>query len=224
MHIRNQLQLANLTALSFCGFLFLGITTQSAFARQADQTPKSNPPANPVKTDQPKDSPAAKPLTKRPDPRKPVLEDKAQPKTDREIAQEKTAREAAKRKGEITFDDIKFDIEKGGEFKPEMITPELKELVDKKMKTLRGFMLPASVFQQKGIKKFVLVRDDRECCFGPGAALFDCVMVEMAPGKSADFSIRMMAVKGKFEIDTESFKDPDGGYQAVYKITADEAK
>lgn len=223
MLFRNQHQFANLTVLSFCGFLFLGITSQNAFAKQADQTPKSDPAENPVKTDKPQDTPAAKPLTKRPDPRKPVVEEKTQPKTERELAQERTAREAAKRKGEITFDDIKFEIEKGGDFKPEMITPELKKL-DKKVITLRGFMLPASVFQQKGIKKFVLVRDDRECCFGPGAALFDCVMVDMAPGKSADFSIRMMAVKGKFEIDTESFKDPDGGYQAVYKITADEAK
>ena len=223
MHIRNQHQLANSTVLSICGFLFLGITTQHAFARQVDQTPKSEPAPNTAKTENAKETPTAKPLTKRPDPRTPVVEDKTQPKTEREIAQERTAREAAKRKGEITFDDIKFDIEKGGEFKPEMITPELKKL-DKKVITLRGFMLPASVFQQKGIKKFVLVRDDRECCFGPGAALFDCVMVDMAAGKSADFSIRMVAVKGKFEIDTESFKDGNGGYEAVYKITAEEAK
>ena len=222
MHIRNQHQLANLTVLSLCGFLFLGMTTQNAFA-QADSTQKPDPAENPPKADKPKDTPAAKPLTKRPDPRKPVVEEKTQPKTERELAQERTAREAAKRKGEITFDDIKFDIEKGGDFKPEMVTPELKKL-DKKVITLRGFMLPASVFQQKGIKKFVLVRDDRECCFGPGAALFDCVMVDMAPGKSADFSIRMVAVKGKFEIDTESFKDPNGGHEAVYKITAEEAK
>ena len=223
MNIRNQHQLANLTVLSFCGFLFLGISTQNALARQAEQTPKADSAPTSTKTDKSKETPSEKPLTKRPDPRKPVVEDKTQPKTDRELAQERMAREAAKRKGEYTFDDIKFDIEKGGEFQPEMITPELKKL-DKKVITLRGFMLPASVFQQKGIKKFVLVRDDRECCFGPGAALYDCVMVEMAPGKAADFSIRMVAVKGKFEIDTESFKEPGGGYEAVYKITAEEAK
>jgi hypothetical protein len=223
MHIRNQNQLANLTVLSICGFFFLGIATPSAFARQSDQPRKSDSAANATKTDKPKETPSEKPLTKRPDPRKQAAEEKTPPKTDREVAQERMAREAAKRKGEYTFDDLKFDIEKGGEFKPEMITPELKKL-DKKVITLRGFMLPASVFQQKGIKEFVLVRDDRECCFGPGAALFDCVMVQMAQGKSADYSIRMMTVKGKFEIDTESFKDPNGGYQAVYKITADEAK
>ena len=223
MLIRNQHRLAICTILSCCGFMFLGITTPNAFARQADQTPKSDAAANTNKTDKPKDTPATKPLTTRPDPRKPVVADKTEPKTERELAQERRARVAARNRGEITFDDLKFNIEKDGEFKAEMITPNLKEM-DKKVFTLRGFMLPASVFQQSGIKKFVLVRDDRECCFGPGAALYDCVMVEMAAGKTANYSIRIVAVKGKFEIDTESYQDPDRGHEAVYKITADEVK
>jgi len=222
MNIRIQHKLAKLPNLLVCGFLFVGVASQSAFSRQAEQPPISESP-DPVKTEKEKAIPAAKPLTSRPDPRKPVVADKTEPKTERELAQERKARDAARKRGEITFDDLKFDIEKDGEFKPEMITPELKAM-DKKAFTLRGFMLPASVFQQSGIKKFVLVRDDRECCFGPGAALYDCVIVEMAPGKSANYSIRIIAVKGKFEIDTESFKDPDRGHEAVYKITADEVK
>ncbi|MFO0011847.1 MAG: DUF3299 domain-containing protein [Planctomycetota bacterium] len=145
------------------------------------------------------------------------------PKSERQLAEDRKAREAARKRGEITFDDLKFNIEKGGEFKDEMITPEIKEL-DKKVVKLRGFILPTSVFQQTGIKQFVLVRDNQECCFGPGAALYDCVIVEMAAGKTATFSTRVVSVKGKLEIDSESFQYPDGGHYAIYKMTAEEVR
>jgi hypothetical protein len=145
------------------------------------------------------------------------------PKSERQLAEERKAREAARKRGEITFDDLKFNIEKGGQFKEEMITPEIKEL-DKKVVKLRGFILPTSVFQQSGIKQFVLVRDNQECCFGPGAALYDCVIVEMAAGKTATFSTRVVGVKGKLEIDSESFQYPDGGHYAIYKMTAEEVR
>ena len=85
-------------------------------------------------------------------------------------------------------------------------------------------MLPSSVFQTKGIKQFVLVRDNKECCFGPGAAIFDCVMVEMSAGKTADFNERVMTVSGTMTIDTESYQYPDGGHYAIYKIVATETK
>lgn len=145
------------------------------------------------------------------------------PKTERQLAEERKARDAARKRGEITFDDLKFDIEKDGEFKQEMITKEIEEL-NKKTVKLRGFILPTSVFQQSGIKKFVLVRDNQECCFGPGASLYDCVIVEMQAGKSATFSTRVVSVKGVFEIDSKSFRYPDGGHFAIYKMSAEEVK
>lgn len=144
-------------------------------------------------------------------------------KSEKQLAEERKARDAARKRGEITFDDLKFDIEKGGEFKKEMITKEIEELNSKTVK-LRGFILPTSVFQQSGIKQFVLVRDNQECCFGPGAALYDCVIIEMLPGKTANFSTRVVAVKGKLEVDSQSFQYPDGGHYAIYKMTAEEVK
>ncbi len=143
----------------------------------------------PAQTENEPDSSVAKPLTARPDPRKSVTPEKTEPKTEKQLAEERKAREAARKRGEITFDDLKFDIEKGAKFEPEMITKELTEL-DKKIFKLRGFILPATVFQQTGIKEFVLVRDNQQCCFGPGAAIYDCVMVEMNPGKTASIITR----------------------------------
>jgi len=127
-----------------------------------------------------------------------------------------TPPDRSKRVPESTAKDI-------GEFKKEMITKEIEELNTKTVK-LRGFILPTSVFQQSGIKQFVLVRDNQECCFGPGAALYDCVIVEMQAGKTANFSTRVVAVKGKLEVDSQSFQYPDGGHYAIYKMTAEEVK
>jgi len=155
--------------------------------------------------------------------RRPPPEKTAPPKSEKQLAEERKARDAARKRGEITFDDLKFDIEKDGQFKKEMITKEIEEL-NKKTVKLRGFILPTSVFQQSGIKQFVLVRDNQECCFGPGAALYDCVIVEMEPSKTATFSTRVVSVKGKLEIDPESFRYPDGGHYAIYKMTAEEVK
>ncbi len=206
--------------------LFGAIGSRVVFSQQLANAagpagPKSDTDPKPAQTEKAEDS--VKPLTSRPDPRRTVLPDKSEPKTEKQKADERKAREAARKRGEMTFDDLKFDIEKGAEFKSDMITKNLKEL-DKKTFTLRGFILPTSVFQQSGIKQFVLVRDNQECCFGPGAAIYDCVVVEMAPGKSTNFATRVVTVKGKFEIDTESYQYPDGGYYAIYRMTADEVK
>ena len=76
----------------------------------------------------------------------------------------------------------------------------------------------------------MLVRDNQECCFGPGAALFDCVMVEMIPGNTTDFVTRPVTVEGKFLIDTESYKYPGGkgpkgaSHLAVFKIAGEKVK
>ncbi|HEX4148199.1 MAG TPA: DUF3299 domain-containing protein [Pirellulales bacterium] len=104
---------------------------------------------------------------------------------------------ASRPRRDITFDDLKFDIEKGGPFKRSMLTPKILGLDGQKVR-IRGYILPS--FQQTGLTQFVLVRDNLQCCFGPGAALYDCILVEMEPGRSADFTIRPVAVEGTLAI------------------------
>jgi hypothetical protein len=79
---------------------------------------------------------------------------------------------------------------------------------------IRGYILPS--FQQTGLTQFVLVRDNMECCFGPGALLHDCVVVRMIPGKTASFSIRPVAVTGTFRV--EELRGPDGRHLAIYAL------
>jgi hypothetical protein len=80
-------------------------------------------------------------------------------------------------------------------------------------------MLPS--FQQKGITQFVLVRDNMQCCFGPGAALCDCIMVDLK-GTTTTFTVKPIAVEGVFKI--EEFPDPDGNTLAIYHLDGTKVK
>jgi hypothetical protein len=121
---------------------------------------------------------------------------------------------------EITFDDIKFDMkEKEERFRREMLTPAIEALNGKTVR-LRGYILPS--FQQRGLTQFVLMRDNMECCFGPGAWIYDCVIVEMKEGKTADYTVRPVAIEGTFEV--SEFLDADGKHLAVYRVLGEHAK
>lgn len=122
---------------------------------------------------------------------------------------------------DVTFDDIKLGLKKDEKFERSDLTDRVKELHKKELR-IRGYILPASVFKQKGIKQFVLVRDNMECCFGPGAAIYDCIMIEMTSGNSADFTTRPVAVEGTFTI--KEYEDFDGNLLAIYHMHADKVK
>ncbi len=114
---------------------------------------------------------------------------------------------------ETSFDDIAFAMEKGSVFTPDLLPERVTGLAGRRIR-IRGYILPS--FQQTGLTQFVLVRDNMECCFGPGAALYDCIVVRMVPGQTTDFSIRPVAVTGTFRL--EELKGPDGKHLAIYAI------
>lgn len=147
----------------------------------------------------------------------------------RELAEDRTSSQSKLANGDINFDDLKFDIDKGEPFDDSQLNDRVKSLDGKKVK-LSGFILPASTFRQTGIEQFVLVRDNQECCFGPGASLFDCVYVQMVGGNTAEFAVRPVTVEGKFKIDTESYRYPGGAgpdgssHLAVFEIEGVEVR
>ena len=122
-----------------------------------------------------------------------------------------TDRPAAPR--DISFDDIKLDLKKGDPFSRDLLPTRVTALETTRIR-IRGYILPS--FQQTGLTQFVLVRDNMECCFGPGALLHDCVVVRMKPGKTASFSIRPVAVTGTFRV--EELRGPDGRHLAIYAL------
>lgn len=116
-----------------------------------------------------------------------------------------------------TFDDLRFEMKVGERFDRAMLSKEIETLHGQRIR-IRGYILPTP--QKHGITQFVLVRDNQECCFGPGAALYDCILVEMKSGKTADFTIRPIAVEGVFEIREFVI---DGKHLAIYHLDAESA-
>jgi hypothetical protein len=127
------------------------------------------------------------------------------------------------RRGELdlTFDDLEFPIEPDQDFERSMLTEKV-EGYDGKQVTIRGFILPGSMFQQTGSKEFVLVRDNQQCCFGPTAYVYHNIQIKMAPGQTADFTIRPITVTGKFTI--EPWIAPNGKCYSVFQMVATSAK
>lgn len=120
---------------------------------------------------------------------------------------------------DISFDDIAFEMEKGAPFTRDLLPARVTELAGSRIR-IRGYILPS--FQQSGLTQFVLVRDNMECCFGPGAALYDCIVVSMLPGRSTDFSVRPVAVTGSFSL--KELKGPDGNHLAIYALEGEEVR
>jgi hypothetical protein len=96
-----------------------------------------------------------------------------------------------------TFDDLRFEMTVGAPFKRSMLTKPIEAMAGQKIR-IRGYILPTP--QRAGITQFVLVRDNQECCFGAGAALYDCILVDMKKGKTAEYSIRPVAAEGTFDV------------------------
>jgi hypothetical protein len=115
---------------------------------------------------------------------------------------------------ELTFDNLKFEMEKGGDFERSLLTPEINSY-NNSIVRLRGYIRPS--FSQTGLTKFIFVRDNKECCFGPGAAIYDCVLVKLASGSKTDFTVRPVTIEGKFSL--KEYKGPDGKVWSIYRMS-----
>jgi hypothetical protein len=100
---------------------------------------------------------------------------------------------------EITFDDIKFDMQPGDDFSRSMLTDDINAL-NKTRVRIRGYIRPGN----------------KECCFGPGAMIYDCVLVKLKQDETCDFTVRPITVEGEFFF--KEYKGPDGRIWAVYWI------
>lgn len=114
---------------------------------------------------------------------------------------------------EVTFDDIKLELMKDEPFEQSDLTEKVKEL-DGKLIRIRGYILPS--FEATGIKQFVLVRDNKECCFGPGAALHDCIVVQMVDPATTEYTTTPVSAEGTFSI--REIRDGKGTCLAIYRL------
>ena len=119
----------------------------------------------------------------------------------------------------ITFDTVKLNLEKGAPYHSDLLTPAVKKLDGNRVR-IRGFILPPP--QQNGLTRFVLVRDNMACCFGPGAAIYDSMTIQMKDGLSMDYTVQPIMVEGTFNI--HEVYMPNGRCISIYHVTADKAE
>ncbi len=189
-----------------------------------DPEPPKAPAQNPVKSDEPKsvgptqdDKPEStqeqRPMTERERMIAEANRRRLEEKEDRPDKPEIRRTADAGQPLELTFDDIKFDMDKNEEFQRSLLTDQIKSYHGKVVR-LRGFIRPGA--RQENLSRFVFVRDDKECCFGPGAAIYDCVLVQMDPDHLTDFTVRPITLEGQFYL--KEYKGPDGRVWAIYRM------
>ena len=119
----------------------------------------------------------------------------------------------------LTFDDLKFDQEKDEAFDLKLLTPEIVSYHGGKVK-IRGYIRPN--FKQSGLTKFIFVRDNKECCFGPSAAIFDNILVRLEKGESTNYTVRPITLEGDFVI--KEYRGDNDKVWSLYRMYNAEVK
>ena len=68
----------------------------------------------------------------------------------------------------------------------------------------------------------MLVRDNMACCFGPGAAIYDSMIVELKPGLTTDYTVAPVAVEGTFNI--REVEGPGGRAMSIYRVLGEKVE
>ena len=118
---------------------------------------------------------------------------------------------------EITFDDLRLDTKSRIPQGIQDFPKPIKNLHNKNVH-LKGYILPASVFKEKGNRQFILCRDNQE----PPESVTDdeFVVVRMVGDTSADFVTRPVAITGRFKVLDPPLVGP--GRTLFYEIAAEE--
>ncbi len=83
---------------------------------------------------------------------------------------------------------------------PKNQIPETIKRLDGKQVAIRGFMVP-TVFENDGVRSFILVRDQALCCFGVMPKMNEWLDVRMKDDRKAEFfPDRPITVVGKLEV------------------------
>lgn len=94
------------------------------------------------------------------------------------------------------------------------IHPDVQKLVGQKV-MIKGYMYPQK--QERGLKSFVLCRDNGDCCFGGQPKVADMILIKMTGDKTAQFHDNkvMVSVSGVFK--AEPTVD-ETGLRPVYQL------
>ncbi len=115
-----------------------------------------------------------------------------------------------------------------GEFRPDeidrrgglLVPKEIAEL-DGKQVFIKGFMRADSTPQRHNVRRFLLVRDNNQCCFGDLSKVkyFDQVLVAMSNSVRTDYSTGLFRMGGTLRVHPENARRGPG--YPVFTLDAD---
>jgi len=107
------------------------------------------------------------------------------------------------------FERLNYAALQPGEGEPANMIPESAVKMNGRDVLLKGYMYPGK--QQRGIRQFLLVRDQGDCCFGGNPKITDRVLVQIDDKRGIDFSSRMRKIAGRFSIRPAGTAEVEGG-------------
>ncbi len=104
-----------------------------------------------------------------------------------------------------------------------LVPPEIAALDGQKV-FIKGYIRPDSVSVSRGIRQFLLVRDDNQCCFGDISSVkyYDQILVDMTGSRSVDYSKRIFNMGGVLSVEPQNAKI--GRLAPVFSLKANYAK
>ena len=93
----------------------------------------------------------------------------------------------------ISYSDLQPDSAQAGQVVP----PSALDLEGKNI-FIKGFIYPGR--EKDGIRQFLLVRDQGDCCFGGNPKITDRILVQLKDTKGFNFSGKLFKVAGEFHI------------------------
>jgi hypothetical protein len=101
-----------------------------------------------------------------------------------------------------------------------LVPPEIAALNGQKV-FIKGYIRPDSVTVQRGIDRFLLVRDNNQCCFGTlsNVKYHDQVLVDMTGALRVNYSDRVLRLGGVLKIEPENIRR--GPMAPVFSLKAD---
>lgn len=96
------------------------------------------------------------------------------------------------------FERIHYGLLQPPEGAAAAFVPESARAIDGHDVLLKGYMYPGK--QQHGIRQFLLVRDQGDCCFGGNPKITDRVLVHLEDDKGIAYTPRQKKIAGRFVV------------------------
>jgi hypothetical protein len=103
-----------------------------------------------------------------------------------------------------------------------LVPPEVRELAGKRI-FIKGYIRPGSAPVRTGIDRFLLVRDNNQCCFGDLSKVkyFDQVAVQITSSHRVEDTLRILRMGGILEVNEQNLALGPG--YPVFTLRADYA-